>query len=132
MPEQGELFDEIIHAEMDEKNTEKTVRDYKSDGSRAKRMGRDEHSASKRKRYDEQRSSYDRSRDNRYSGSGKYQIFIIILVICFPKPFPTARDNEFWFDVVVGWIGSFPFLDIHNVILLEPLLATGQYSGHRS
>merc|ERR1711962_1649212 len=70
IPEKGELFDEIVHVEMDEKNTEKTVRDYKSDGSRAKRLGRDEHSGSKRKRYDEQRSSYDRSRDNRFSGYG--------------------------------------------------------------
>merc|ERR1719427_2128700 len=69
VPEKGELFDEILHVEMDEKNTEKTVRDYKSDGSRAKRLGRDEHAGSKRKRYDEQRSSYDR-RDNKYPGSG--------------------------------------------------------------
>merc|ERR1712168_1526845 len=70
VPEKGELFDEIVHVEMDEKNTEKTVRDYKSDGSRAKRLGRDEHAGSKRKRYDEQRSTYDRSRDNRFSGYG--------------------------------------------------------------
>ena len=68
VPEKGELFDEIVHVEMDEKNTEKTVRDYKSDGSRAKRLGRDEQAGSKRKRYDEQRSSYDRSRDSRFSG----------------------------------------------------------------
>merc|ERR1719378_296426 len=70
IPEKGELFDDIVHVEMDEKNTEKTVRDYKSDGSRAKRLGRDERDGSKRKRYDEQRSSYDRSRDNRFSGYG--------------------------------------------------------------
>jgi len=69
IPEKGELFDEILHVEMDEKNTEKTVRDYHSDGSRAKRLGRDEHAGSKRKRYDDQRSSYDR-RDNKYPGSG--------------------------------------------------------------
>lgn len=64
IPKEGEFFDEIVHSEMDEKNTEKTVRDYHSDGSRAKRLGRDDHSSgSKRKRYDDQRSSYDKNRD---------------------------------------------------------------------
>jgi len=64
IPKEGEIFDEIIYSESDEKNTEKTVRDYHSDGSRAKRLGRDDHSSgSKRKRYDDQRSNYDKNRD---------------------------------------------------------------------
>jgi len=65
IPEVGELFSEVTYPELDDKNAGKTVRDYQSDGSRAKRTGRDEFYP-KKKRYDE-RSSYGR-RDDRYSG----------------------------------------------------------------
>lgn len=66
IPEQGEVFEEVIYPELDEKNASKTVRDYHSDGSRAKRTGRDEYFPKKKPRYD------DRSRDrNRYGSGGR-------------------------------------------------------------
>lgn len=62
IPETGEFFDEVIFPELDERNAGKTVRDYQSDGSRAKKTGRDDYYPKKRQRYD------DRRRDHRYGG----------------------------------------------------------------
>jgi len=65
IPVQDSTFDDVSFPELDEKNAGKTVRDYHSDGSRAKRTGRDEYYPKKRSRYD------DRSRDRNYRyGSG--------------------------------------------------------------
>jgi len=71
IPEVGDVFEEVLYPELDEKNASKTIRDYKTDGSRAKRTGRDEYyPGGKKKRYDDQRSNYSGGRrDNRYSGS---------------------------------------------------------------
>merc|ERR1712226_1527219 len=67
-PEVGDIFDEVLYPELDEKNALKTISDYHTDGARAKRTGRDEYyPGGKRKRYDEQRSSYSGGRrDNRF------------------------------------------------------------------
>jgi len=69
-PEVGDIFDEVLYPELDEKNALKTISDYKTDGSRAKRTGRDEYyPGGKRKRYDDQRSGYSGGRrDNRFGG----------------------------------------------------------------
>lgn len=73
IPEVGEFFDEVSYPELDEKNAAKTIRDYKTDGSRAKKTGRDEYyPGGKRKRYDDQRSNYSGGRrDNRFSSGGR-------------------------------------------------------------
>lgn len=65
IPASGDLFDEIIYPELDERNSTKTVQDYHSDGTRAKRTGRDEYYPKKKGRYD------DRSRDRRHYGGGQ-------------------------------------------------------------
>jgi len=61
LPTTGDLFDEIIFPELDDKNASKTVRDYQSDGARAKKTGKDEYYPRKRGRD-----------DNRYSGRRDY------------------------------------------------------------
>lgn len=66
-PEVGDLFGEIIYPELDDKNASKTIRDYHSDGSRAKRTGRDEYYPKKRPRHD------DRSYGRDYQGSRDYR-----------------------------------------------------------
>lgn len=54
----------MTYPELDEKNAAKTVQDYHSDGTRAKRTGRDEYHAKKKPRYE------DRSRERRQYGGG--------------------------------------------------------------
>jgi len=66
IPEKGELFDDVSFPELDEKNATKTVRDYHSDGQRAKRTGRDEYYPKKKGRYDDRHSGDRRN----YGGSG--------------------------------------------------------------
>lgn len=67
IPEQGDVFEEVSYPELDEKNAGKTVRDYHSDGTRAKKTGRDEYYPKKKPRYDDR----NRHRDNRYGGGGR-------------------------------------------------------------
>lgn len=72
IPEVGDIFEEILYPELDEKNADKTIRDYKTDGSRAKRTGRDEYyPGGKRKRYDDRSGYSGGRRDSRYSGGSR-------------------------------------------------------------
>lgn len=71
VPEVGTIFEEVIYPELDERNAKKTVRDYQSDGARAKRTGRDEFYP--KKKYDDRRDRYSGGRRDegwRNSGSG--------------------------------------------------------------
>ncbi|XP_065655074.1 heterogeneous nuclear ribonucleoprotein U isoform X1 [Hydra vulgaris] len=72
IPEVGEIFSEVVYPELDERNATKTVSDYKSDGERAKRTGRDENYQRKRSRNDDRNYGRDRfnnrSRDRRDDG----------------------------------------------------------------
>ena len=61
VPEVGKLFHEVTYPELDEKNARKTVRDYQSDGARAKRTGRDEF-------YPKKKRDDHHGRRDRYSG----------------------------------------------------------------
>ena len=71
VPEVGKLFHEVTYPELDEKNARKTVRDYQSDGARAKRTGRDEF-------YPKKKRDEHHGRRDRYSG-GKFDFICDVL-----------------------------------------------------